>query len=520
MAKFRQCPDCSKHHPPETVFCVECGASLESEPVQSLYGSSEHYWEIPGYLQEASRWRREFDQGASGSGLVWIGALLASVPFLIDPERPLALGAFFGGIVVIAAGFFRMRSSVRTLSRAGLVTNAAALAVLGLVTFRMISAPAAPADDSHIETSSITAQTEVAAAGSQITLSGETTMFRGNSAHTGELAGPAPSGQPNVAWRFDAGGEISSSAATRDGIVYFTGRRGDIYAVDAATGELRWQVHLSDYILSSSPALAGNLIIVAGGYALFGLDAATGDEIWKLPIQYSAAASPTVSGSMVFIASQDGRIYGIDAATGAQEWRYDTESLVFGSPAVADGILYIGTDEGKIHAIAIDSGFYIWRATLDGSVVGSAAVVHDRVVFATRGGPVYALRTDNGKTIWEYNVSGKSSVAISNGVVLLGGEDGGLHAVSLEDGTPRWLFATGGSLASSPVIVESTVYIASGLNLYAIDLETGAGIWRFSTTDVIDASPAIANELLYLGSRDGFLYAIGGSDLEEAPAGT
>src|SRR5690606_24671444 len=114
------------------------------------------YWEIPDYLQEASRWKHGFDEGAGGSGLVWIGALLAVVPFLIDPDRPIALGAFLAGIAIIAAGFFRMRTSVRTLSRAGLMTNAAALAVLGLITFRMISAPATPIDDSNIETSSIT----------------------------------------------------------------------------------------------------------------------------------------------------------------------------------------------------------------------------------------------------------------------------------------------------------------------------------------------------------------------------
>jgi outer membrane protein assembly factor BamB len=511
MAKFKQCPDCSGHCPPESVFCVNCGASLSDAPVQSLYGSSEHYWEIPDYLLDASRWKRGFDEGARGSGLVWIGALLATVPFLTDPDRPLALGAFLAGIAIIATGFFRMRSSVRTLSRAGLMTNAAALAVLGLVTFRMISAPAVQIDDSNVETSSITVQTEVAQDTSNILIAGETAMFRGNSAHTGELAGPGPTGQPVLAFRFDAGGEIISSAAARNGLVYFTGRRGDIYAVDAANGELRWQVHLGDYILGSSPALAGDLVIVSGGYALFGLNAATGEEVWRLPIQYSAASAPTVAGSLVFIASQDGRIYAIDAATGAQEWRYDTESIVFGSPAVANGVVYVGTDAGMIHAISVDSGFYIWRATIEGSVVASAAVADDRVIVATRGGPVIALQTENGKTIWSYNVSGRSSVAISQGTVLLGGDDGGLHAISLDDGSPQWLFPTGGPVVSSPVVVGEIVYIASGLNLYAIDLPTGTGVWRFSTTDAIDASPAIANEMLYVGSRDGFLYAIAGS---------
>jgi outer membrane protein assembly factor BamB len=145
-------------------------------------------------------------------------------------------------------------------------------------------------------------------------------------------------------------------------------------------------------------------------------------------------------------------------------------------------------------------------------VIGSASVVDDRVIVSTRGGPVIALDATNGKTIWTYNLSGRASVAVSQRIVLIGGEDGGLHALAFDDGSPIWLFPTGSPIVSSPVVVGDQVFIASGLNLYAIDLHTGTGLWRFSTTDTIEASPAIANETIYIGSRDGFLYAIGGSD--------
>jgi len=510
MANFKSCPDCGQHHPPATTFCINCGASLESAPVQAMYGGSQHFWAIPDYLQEASRWQRERDLGAAGSGLAWIGGLLATVPFLIAPDRPLAMASFGAGILIILAGLWRMRTSARTLARAGLVANTAALIVLTLVAGRMIFAPT-PSESSTVIQNTAVGDNPEQTSEPVMTVAGETLMFRGNPEHTGELGGPAPIGQPVLDWRFDAAGEITSSAAVSNGVIYFTGRRGDLYAVDAGSGETRWQAHLGDYILRSSPAVSGNMVFVTGGYALFAFNAATGEELWKLPIQYAAQSSPTVSGSMVYVASQDGRLYAVDAATGAQQWTYNAEGIIFAAPAISGGVAYIGTDAGVLHAVSLDRGNFIWKAPVGGNLVASPAVAGGLVVVSARGEAVIALDIKNGHERWRYGVSGRSSVAISQGIVLAGSDDGGVHAIRLEDGQPVWLFPTGSEVLSSPVVVGSTAYVASGLNLYAIDLQSGAGIWRFSTTDVIEASPAIANEQIYLGSRDGFLYAIGGS---------
>jgi len=123
-----------------------------------------------------------------------------------------------------------------------------------------------------------------------------------------------------------------------------------------------------------------------------------------------------------------------------------------------------------------------------------------------------AVSAETGEEAWRYGISGQASVAVSNGLVIAGSDDGGLHAIDLATGQPKWLFPTGSPVLSSPVIVGNTVFAASGLNLYAIDLTNGAGIWRFSTTDTIEASAAIANGQIYIGSRDGFLYAISGQN--------
>jgi len=49
--------------------------------------------------------------------------------------------------------------------------------------------------------------------------------------------------------------------------------------------------------------------------------------------------------------------------------------------------------------------------------------------------------------------------------------------------------------------------------LYAVDLdnfETGNERWKFETGGEIRSSPAAGDGVIYFGSRDGFLYAVGG----------
>src|SRR4030042_4580559 len=70
---------------------------------------------------------------------------------------------------------------------------------------------------------------------------GEWAMFHRDQSHTGSdtADGVLPGGP--LKWAFTTGGGIHSSPAVVDGPVYFGSRDSHLYALDAATGELRWE---------------------------------------------------------------------------------------------------------------------------------------------------------------------------------------------------------------------------------------------------------------------------------------
>jgi outer membrane protein assembly factor BamB len=125
-----------------------------------------------------------------------------------------------------------------------------------------------------------------------------------------------------------------------------------------------------------------------------------------------------------------------------------------------------------------------------------------------------ALGAADGDLRWTARTGGVifGPPAISpSGDVLVGSEDGGVHAFS-PDGAPLWSF-TGAAdwIDSAPTIApDGTVYAGSWDGfLYAIDGDTGSLRWKYETGGLIVASPAIGPDgTVYVGSNDTFLYAI------------
>ena len=66
------------------------------------------------------------------------------------------------------------------------------------------------------------------------------TMFRGDAARRGTTSEAAPRTLAGVKWSFQTGERIVSSPVAHAGTVYFGSDDGQVYALDAASGRLRW----------------------------------------------------------------------------------------------------------------------------------------------------------------------------------------------------------------------------------------------------------------------------------------
>jgi outer membrane protein assembly factor BamB len=297
--------------------------------------------------------------------------------------------------------------------------------------------------------------------------------FRGNPARTGVNPGPGVERSPKQFWRFETGGNVLSSPAVVERVVYIGSDDSYVYALDAATGAERWRFHFQ-----------------TGGNVL---------------------SSPAVVGGVLYIGSDDNYVYALDAATGAERWRFQTGGLVHSSPAVVGGVLYIGSDDSYAYALDAATGEQRWRFKTGGDVFSAPAVLDGVVYVGSYDNYVYALDAATGEQRWRFETGAhlESSPAVANGAVYVGSNDDYVYALDAATGEKRWRFQTGAYVLSSPAVANGIMYVGSGDGyVYALDAATGAERWRFQTGGLVHSSPALVEGVVYIGSRDSHVYAI------------
>ena len=297
-------------------------------------------------------------------------------------------------------------------------------------------------------------------------------MFRANPQHTGEYRNGGSVLTNTELWRFQTEGDVSSSPAVANGVVFVGSDDGHLYAIDAVTGTEIWRFRTGDLVYSSPAASNGIVYSGSDDDHLYAIDAVSGTEIWRFRTEADVTSSLAASNGVGYFGSDDGDLYAIDAVTGTEIWRFETDGDVSSSPAVANGVVYVGSDDGYLYAIDAVAGTEIWRFRTDGDVY--------------------------------------SSPAVANGVVFVGSDDGHLYAIDAVTGTEIWRFRTDGDVSSSPAVSNGVIYIGSNDGcLYAIDGMEGTEVWRLKTGNKVYSSPAVSNGIVYVGSDDGYLYAIG-----------
>jgi outer membrane protein assembly factor BamB len=173
---------------------------------------------------------------------------------------------------------------------------------------------------------------------------------------------------------------------------------------------------------------------------------------------------------------------------------------------------------------------YEWDLTGDGSVDATGRNV-THVFPATGEYEVTLTVTDaSGQTDtttrtvpvrerWTVETGGSvySSPTVVNGTVYVGSDGGNVSALDAQTGERAWRFETGGAVEASPTVVDiaagegdpGTVFVGSrDGSVYAIDAATGTEWWRVETGGPVRSSPTVRNGTVYVGSDDQRVYAL------------
>ena len=268
--------------------------------------------------------------------------------------------------------------------------------------------------------------------------------------------------------------------------------------------QLKWNDPIDPGIYEQPPSPAvvnGVAYVAASDGNLYALNASTGEKLWS----YAGVpgSSPAVANGVVYFGSNDSNVYALNASTGVKLWSYTTgANIAISSPAVVNGVVYIGSFDSKVYALNASTGAKLWSYTTAEALLSSPAVANG-VVYAGGGNNVYALNASTGALLWSFATGGEveSSPAVANGVVYVGSDDENLYALNASTGAKLWSFQADSGV-NTPAVANGVVYVGSFNNLYALNASTGAKLWSYAGAGGANrAAPAVANGVVYFGSN-------------------
>ncbi|WP_216819660.1 outer membrane protein assembly factor BamB family protein [Natronorubrum thiooxidans] len=162
-----------------------------------------------------------------------------------------------------------------------------------------------------------------------------------------------------IEWTFNSEqeGRLSdSNPAVANGRVYLTGTGQDsqLYAINAGSGEKEWSIDTEGEI-KSSPAVSDKLVYIGDTNRLIAVDDNNGTIEWEATDKITGTPTDVVISSDTCYASSQFGIYAFDSSSGTPKWSYTVNDSLNGGftapPTLFDGIIYIPANDSKLYAI-------------------------------------------------------------------------------------------------------------------------------------------------------------------------
>ena len=311
-----------------------------------------------------------------------------------------------------------------------------------------------------------------------------------------------------------------------DDTLYVASAEGEVAAIDAEAGRVRWKRDLDLAISGGVSHHLGSIFVGTSEGLVMRLSASDGSEVWRAGVSGEVLSAPQGDGRYVVAQTYDGKLMGFDYETGEARWTYTSDVPVLtlrgtGTPMIRGDNAIAGFADGKVVAINLRSGNVAWEVRVaipQGTseierivdIDGSMALQGTELYVASYQGRVTAIDTRSGRRLWQRNVSSVSGVGVGFGNVYVADDDGTISAFLRNGQGVRWQnIDLGFRELSRPTPVSSYVAVVDFEGyLHLLSQVDGDIVGRTK----VDSSGARADMIasgnrLYIYSNDGALKA-------------
>jgi len=290
--------------------------------------------------------------------------------------------------------------------------------------------------------------------------------------------------------RLEYDGETSGGLQAAGGNIYFSTKKGTVYAVDGAAKKIAWQFAAKAAVLAA-PSVCSERIVFAdkeNNIYCLGLD---GTLRWKKKFEESVSGGIVQDSGKAFLIMNEVNLVVLDAAHGNEVWRFKAASAIRTSPVFWNRQIICATAEGKLHFLP-PPGQSISTYKSGAAVAGPLFIDQNRLYFSQEDGTFQCLELTAKKNLWKIKTGGflTSLPAVDEKRIFLRTSNHVLFCLRKKSGILDWWRSLSWPAPYSPTVGDGLVFIAAlSPVLTAFKKETGERAGTYDAGNVLQSAP-------------------------------
>lgn len=193
----------------------------------------------------------------------------------------------------------------------------------------------------------------------------------------------------NEAWIFKTKSEIRSSPAASAGTVFCANTRGEVFALDAADGSVRWKSNVNGAVHAGLTVHGSMLIVASRDSFVYLFDTENGSIVRRIVVGNKVMASPAVQNGTIFITTLDGAVLAYDIAAGERRWQFNARSVINTTPVIAANALFVASLDKHIYALDPATGRELWKHEIPARIKSTPIIWNNSLIVAGEGKIIY-----------------------------------------------------------------------------------------------------------------------------------
>ena len=308
--------------------------------------------------------------------------------------------------------------------------------------------------------------------------------------------------------------------------VYAAGHRGDIVAIDVASGRILWRARTRAPLSGGTAASAELVLVGSSDGQLFALNPADGAIRWKVRLNGEVLAPAAIAERLIAVRTVDGKLHALSPSDGHELWSQEQQVPRLSlrgtaRPVIAGDLVLCGFDNGKVLAANTNDGSVQWEATITpphgrtelerlADIDSSVRVSGEDVFTVGFQGRVAMLALETGQIWWSHEASSFRGLTLDDDALYVATADGELLALKARTGTEIWrqkaLLHRG---LSAPATMDDALVTADFQGyVHWLDKASGALAARVSTGKVrISTAPVVVGNMVLVINDRGHISA-------------